>query len=289
MWVFTAERGIRYTRQKILVGSGPLKGFVDNKKTMEYNRPLTQVDPNFSMTRNTLNTAISCLYCVCVRVQKHVFIVVILIHIQFPYNFPGRSRTHKVSSPHFEQHTSVRISPLLMKQPAADVYLKESDCHDLHELQHAMFLWWCEPVRDQKMQSSCPPYLPTSNTHTQHSNTSSSTLCNSPSPHSAWKDRTAWPPVSHLIPSILPRTVMWTRHTSWLHGGGQKRQTVLKAATAKRKHHRWLINGSLIFKSTFIDYCTVTFTFFSTLTLLTVHRFKQRRWLSHHYLSFIRL
>lgn len=122
MWVFTAERGIRYTRQKILVGSGPLKGFVDNKKTMEYNRPLTQVDPNFSMTRNTLNTAISCLYCVCVRVQKHVFIVVILIHIQFPYNFPGRSRTHKVSSPHFEQHTSVRISPLLMKQQLMSIW-----------------------------------------------------------------------------------------------------------------------------------------------------------------------
>lgn len=44
----------------------------------------------------------------------------------------------------------------------------------------------------------------------------------------------------------------------------------------------------LRFKPLFIDHCTVTFTFFSTVMLLTVHRFKQR-WLPHHHISFIRL
>lgn len=41
----------------------------------------------------------------------------------------------------------------------------------------------------------------------------------------------------------------------------------LPTATGQRKHQEWRICGSLVFKSTFIDQRTATFTFLSTLML----------------------
>lgn len=115
----------------------------------------------------------------------------------------------------------------------------------------------------QKIQSSCPPCVPTAspplNTHIHSSNTSSSTLLYVP-PNQ--KDKIAWPPVSHLIPPTLPRSFMLRERTTpvdYVEVGVNK--TVLQTAAAQRKRHRWLIHGLLIFKSAFIDQCTVTIYF----------------------------
>lgn len=140
---------------------------------------------------------------------------------------------------------------------------------------------------DKRMQSSCPPYLPTASpplTHT-HLNTSSSTLC-TPSPASKRQPGVLSLTLFHLFSHIALRER--TTPVDYM-GEGRKnrprcRQLQLKGNITDDWYTARSYSSLLL-----LIIAQSQFTFLSTLTLLTVHRFKQRRWLPHHHLSFIRL